>query len=71
MPDKNPTADCWGGLGASHENGKHARHDPEADDADRYSRPGKISGGGEVAPRHAHDPDRKDNLRASDVEKKH
>lgn len=31
MPDKNPTADGWGGLGASHENGKPARHDLEAE----------------------------------------
>jgi hypothetical protein len=32
MPDKNPAADCWGGFGAGHENGKHARHEAETED---------------------------------------
>jgi hypothetical protein len=38
MPHKNPADDCWGGLGASHENGKHARPDPETDDGDKVNR---------------------------------
>jgi hypothetical protein len=73
MPDKNPAADRWGGPGGGGENTKQARPDPtvkDADDADRYSRHSKISGGGEADIRHAHDPDRKEDFQAGDAEKK-
>ena len=74
MPDRNPTADRWGGPGASHENAKQARPDPtvkDRDDADRYSRHSKVSGGGgEADVHHAHDPDRKDDFQANDAQKR-
>jgi hypothetical protein len=38
MPDKNPAADCWDGPGARHENGKHARRDPEIEDGREIER---------------------------------
>jgi hypothetical protein len=56
MPDKNPAADRWGGLGAGCENGKPGRPEPPLKDLDR---------------RHARDPDREHDVRAGDAEKKH
>lgn len=55
MPDKNPGSDRWGGSGAGHENAKKGRPDPIAQDLDAHR---------------ARDANRKNDIQASNVEKK-